>query len=149
MIDMDFFKNYNDRYGHQAGDRCLQLVAGHVQAAAQHASDLAARYGGEEFLPILPDTDSTAAQRIAEKLRRALTSSELPHAGSPLGRVTVSAGLAVGVPGQYPSAHALLRDADDAPYVAKQAGRDRVDYLSPDASRWQSSHSLAVAEPGT
>ncbi|MCB1889510.1 MAG: GGDEF domain-containing protein [Rhodocyclaceae bacterium] len=126
MIDVDDFKRYNDHYGHQAGDDCLRAVARVVDTGVQRATDMSARYGGEEFLLILPDTGTMAAQGVAERVRQALASLALPHAGSHFGHVTVSLGVAATGAYDYPDAQALLRAADDALYLAKQAGRDQV-----------------------
>lgn len=133
MFDVDFFKSFNDRYGHQAGDECLQVVAQCVDSGARRASDLSARYGGEEFLLILPDTIESSAQQIAEDIRQALEVRALPHEGSPLGRVSVSAGVAVSTASDCTSSQALLRAADTALYRAKETGRDRVHLSEPSA----------------
>ncbi len=126
MIDIDQFKGYNDLYGHQAGDDCLQRVARAMQKVAQRAGDLTARYGGEEFILILPDADVSAAQRVAEALRRSVEALALPHNASPCGHVTISLGVAVLSDACYPDAESLLRAADAALYRAKDAGRNQV-----------------------
>jgi diguanylate cyclase (GGDEF)-like protein/PAS domain S-box-containing protein len=126
MLDVDWFKRYNDHYGHQAGDECLRALAGVLGAQAHRISDLAARYGGEEFAVIAPDTDAAGMLRLAESIHTALEALALPHAESPLGRVTVSIGLAVLVPGDAASPAALLRLADEALYRAKAQGRNRT-----------------------
>ena len=126
MIDIDQFKQYNDQYGHQAGDECLQRVARAIASSAARASDLAARYGGEEFLLILPDTDAAAAQYLAEGLRRSVEALDLPHLHSPSGKVTVSVGVAAVTEGYYKDAPSLLRAADEALYRAKNGGRNQV-----------------------
>ena len=126
MIDIDFFKGYNDRYGHQAGDDCLQRVARTMQTVAQRAGDLAARYGGEEFILILPDANTSAAQRVAETLRASIEALALPHTASPREHVTISLGVAVLSEACYPDVESLLRAADAALYRAKDAGRNQV-----------------------
>jgi len=127
MIDIDRFKAYNDRYGHQAGDECLKLVAATVRATARRPADIAARYGGEEMALILPETDQEGAYELAEKLRLAVHGLEIAHTGSERNHVTVSLGVATLGPGTPAgSAAELIRRADAALYIAKEAGRDRV-----------------------
>jgi diguanylate cyclase (GGDEF)-like protein/PAS domain S-box-containing protein len=129
MIDLDHFKAYNDNYGHPAGDDCLRAVARVLAAEAQRTSDLAARYGGEEFVVLLPNTDAAGCARIAERIRRELHDTGIPHAlNLPSKRVTVSIGGAMCRPGIERSAgHAsLIEAADRALYAAKDGGRDRV-----------------------
>ena len=126
MLDIDFFKKYNDTYGHQAGDECLKKVAHVLQESAQRAGDLCARYGGEEFLLILPDTDTATAQRIAESVCTSIAMLEMPHVESSLRVVTVSAGIAVLAKNTYKEADELLRAADIALYQAKQNGRNQA-----------------------
>ena len=131
MIDVDFFKAYNDHYGHIAGDRCLQRVAQALVGAAQRAGELAARYGGEEFAVLLPDSDELRAVAVAHRLREAVRELALEHQASPCGaQVTISVGVACVRPADgQPLEHAqttLFQQADAALYRAKQAGRDRV-----------------------
>ena len=126
MLDVDHFKKYNDRYGHQAGDDCLQSVATMLKAQARRVGDLAARYGGEEFAIILADTDVVIAESIAEKVRQTIEAIEIPHELSSFGKVTVSIGLALIVPGSGLDAAGLLRTADEALYRAKHDGRNRI-----------------------
>lgn len=127
MIDVDRFKAYNDRYGHQAGDACLKLVANCLRESVMRPGDSLARYGGEEFTAILPNTDEDGAYVIAERFRKNLRALELPHEASEKGVVTASIGIA-----SYPGPQVerneveLLRRADSALYDAKAAGRDRV-----------------------
>ena len=104
MLDVDFFKNYNDCYGHQEGDDCLRRVAGLLQSHARRASDLAARYGGEEFVLIAADTDADSALALAETIRAAFEALQLPHERSPLGCVTASIGVVSLVPDESSSA---------------------------------------------
>jgi diguanylate cyclase (GGDEF)-like protein len=128
MLDVDLFKQYNDLYGHQAGDDCLRTIAQLFAAAARRPGDLAARYGGEEFAFIAPMTDRAHAQLIAESICQLLEKLALPHEMSPFGVVTASIGVAVQIPGEnaYASAEMLVQMADAALYQAKQFGRNRV-----------------------
>ena len=131
MIDVDYFKAYNDHYGHVAGDRCLQRVAQALASAVQRAGELAARYGGEEFAVLLPDSDELRAVAVAHRLREAVRELALEHQASPCGaQVTISVGVACVRPADgQPLEHAqttLFQQADEALYRAKQAGRDRV-----------------------
>jgi diguanylate cyclase (GGDEF)-like protein len=126
MIDVDFFKSYNDHYGHQEGDSCLRKVAALLQSHARRASDLAARYGGEEFVMLAADTDADAALALAEQVRQALESLRLPHALSPIGWVSISVGVAVQVPDELQTPELFLRMADKAMYRAKEQGRNQV-----------------------
>jgi len=134
MLDVDWFKNYNDRYGHQAGDECLRALAGVLGAQAHRISDLAARYGGEEFAVIAPATDAAGMLRLGESIRTALEALALPHADSPFGRITVSIGVATGVPVAGTPPDALLRLADAALYRAKGQGRNRTVQGAPGAA---------------
>ena len=129
LIDADRFKLYNDRYGHAAGDHCLQQVAAAVAGAARRPGDLAARYGGEEFVLLLPNTDLPGAMAVAERLRQDVLAMELEHLGNPpVGVVSISLGAACGapLPDTAVETDALLRAADVALYAAKTSGRNRV-----------------------
>jgi len=127
MIDIDFFKNFNDHYGHSAGDDCLRKVARTLNDALRRPGDLAARYGGEEFVALLPETSLDAAAEIAERLRQAVLDLDIPHAHSQAaGCVSVSLGVASAVPsGEHPPTR-LVEAADVRLYEAKQAGRNRI-----------------------
>ena len=127
MLDIDFFKPYNDHYGHGKGDECLVRVAATLQQTVQRPSDLLARYGGEEFVVILPETDRRGVEMIAEALRTAVAALELPHGFSEVaGHVTISVG-GVAVPTVADeTAQSLLKKADLALYAAKRQGRNRV-----------------------
>lgn len=127
MLDVDLFKNYNDHYGHLAGDDCLRKIAVTLQDSSRRASDLAARYGGEEFALIATDTDEANALQLAELVRAAIEKLALPHAGSPLKRVTVSIGVAVMIPENNQQSELLIHQADNALYHAKNQGRNRVE----------------------
>jgi diguanylate cyclase (GGDEF)-like protein len=128
MLDIDCFKQYNDRYGHVAGDECLKRVARAISAvAAKRPGDMLARYGGEEFVVVLPETDLNGAIVIAERMRAAVQDLGMKHADSPTGVVTISAGVNAYQPvREYDEANALLMSADEALYQAKKFGRNRV-----------------------
>ncbi len=126
MIDVDHFKHYNDRYGHLAGDRCLREVTGAIASIAHRPSDFVGRYGGEEFVVVLPDTDTTGARHIAERIRGSVEQEQIPHEGNPHGVVTVSVGCAAIRPGSGQHSSLLLESADAAMYLAKQSGRNCV-----------------------
>jgi diguanylate cyclase (GGDEF)-like protein len=131
MIDVDWFKKYNDHYGHQAGDDCLRQVAMVLTHSAKRDSEFVARYGGEEFALILPTTQNETALIVLENVCRALSDLELPHALSEFGRVTISAGVAVCVPNEHDSAEILVRHADEALYTAKHQGRNQAVLYQP------------------
>jgi diguanylate cyclase (GGDEF)-like protein/PAS domain S-box-containing protein len=130
VIDVDFFKRFNDRYGHPAGDACLQQVAAALDAVARRPSDLPARPGGEEFALLMANTDAHGARIVAERFRAELLRRAIPHEGNPgPGIVTASIGVATRwpAPSDQPQDHvALLASADAALYGAKEAGRNRV-----------------------
>jgi diguanylate cyclase (GGDEF)-like protein len=131
LCDIDHFKQYNDGYGHQAGDRCLQLVADAISRAARHVKDLAARYGGEEFAVILPDTDIRGALRVAEAIQTEIRSLAIPHAYSHTSEsVTLSIGVANTVPTPDEGPEALIAATDAALYHAKNQGRNRILWLA-------------------
>ncbi|MDO9143731.1 bacteriohemerythrin [Rhodoferax sp.] len=126
MIDVDFFKRYNDSYGHQAGDACLQAVAMAVQKTLQRSTDLVARYGGEELAVILPDTDEAGTIAMAQRVVAGVMALALPHKASDAAPVvTVSVGAACQVPSEKAADQTLLTLADAALYRAKAAGRNR------------------------
>lgn len=129
LLDVDYFKKFNDRYGHPAGDACLREVARVLAAQVNRNRDLPARYGGEEFAVILPDTELTGAMAVAERLRHEIQALQLPHQESPSGVVTASIGVAVlaRAAGGDADPGALLAHADRHLYDAKHAGRNRVD----------------------
>ena len=128
MLDVDFFKAYNDYYGHQAGDDCLRRIAHFLRGAARRAGDLVARYGGEEFVVVAADTDLAAALNLAEAMRATVAAAAIPHAVSSLagGTATVSIGVAVAVPRYGDAPEHLLSRADEALYRAKSRGRNQV-----------------------
>lgn len=140
MIDIDFFKSYNDNYGHVAGDKCIIAVAECVRSSLNRTGDLAVRYGGEEMAVFLPYSDAQGAFLLAEKIRLAVLTRALEHQGNPVGIVSISLGV-YGCPAhECPSMEAFVERADAALYVAKHDGRNRTEI-------WQSSsvsaHSLA------
>lgn len=126
MIDIDHFKAYNDHYGHQAGDDCLQRVARTLELSTRRAGDLVARYGGEEFLLVLPHMNDVGGRWLGESIRQAVDMLNVPHAGAPSGRLTVSVGVATTHEAVHPDTASLLRAADDALYRAKRGGRNQV-----------------------
>lgn len=128
MCDIDCFKNYNDLYGHQAGDDCLRQVAQALAGCVNRSSDLAARYGGEEFVFLLPQTSLEGAREIAEKARRGIESLGLKHEASIVQpTVTLSLGVATVVPTMSGEPEVLVKIADEALYRAKETGRNRVE----------------------
>ena len=127
MIDIDYFKRFNDANGHQAGDACLKQVAHVLSAPLQRAGDLVARYGGEEFAVILPSTPAEGARHIAERVRQAVKGLELPHPASPVSpHVTISVGISTSIATRQRSAQSLLASADHALYRAKDNGRNKT-----------------------
>ena len=126
MLDVDYFKRFNDRHGHQAGDACLIRVAQALAAGMRRAGDLTARYGGEEFSMVLPNTGADEARQIGDALRRAIEELAIPHASADAAQVTISVGIAVQSPPGAADPDALLRLADAALYHAKDAGRNCV-----------------------
>lgn len=133
FCDIDFFKAFNDGYGHLAGDACLAQVGRAVSTVSNRPGDLAARYGGEEFVLILPGTTEEGARLLAEKLRARVEELRILHARSPLGgRLTISLGVACMVPRPGSEPKELLDLADRALYAAKEGGRNRVKVLRPE-----------------
>ncbi|MCP4154150.1 MAG: diguanylate cyclase [bacterium] len=129
MIDIDYFKHYNDNYGHLAGDDCLKQVAKALAETIKRPSDLVARYGGEEFLAVLPETDLGGALLVVEALSQAITGLAIPHGYSTVAPyITISQGLAVTVPSGKASPGQLLEAADKALYEAKSYGRNTSQY---------------------
>jgi diguanylate cyclase (GGDEF)-like protein len=136
LIDVDHFKAYNDRYGHQAGDRALRRVAEILQMFVTRPNDVLARYGGEEFSVLLYDVDGVAAEKVAAQMRKAVVAMGLEHRDSRLGQiVTISIGVAVVVPSPERRARGALQLADEALYQAKTMGRNRVEVLDPAAHK--------------
>jgi len=132
MLDVDYFKRYNDFYGHQAGDTCLVKVAKAAAAAVKRSADLFVRYGGEEFAAILPNTDAAGAIAVAESIREAIRDLAIPHEQSDVSAiVTVSMGIATVIPTAERSPDELVALADRALYDAKRQGRDRYKSANP------------------
>ncbi|MEG4025896.1 diguanylate cyclase domain-containing protein [Microcoleus sp. S13C4] len=132
MLDVDYFKRYNDCYGHQAGDTCLVQVAKAAAASVKRSTDLFVRYGGEEFAAILPSTDAAGAIAVAESIRQAIRHLAIPHEQSDVSAiVTVSMGIATVIPCLGTSPDELVAVADRALYDAKRQGRDRYKSANP------------------
>jgi diguanylate cyclase (GGDEF)-like protein len=134
LLDVDFFKRYNDTYGHPAGDECLRKVGTALRSAVQRTEDIVARYGGEEFAAVLPETDAAGARALAERIRTSVAELAIPHSSSDTAaHVTVSLGVATTVPPRDGALDGLVQTADKALYEAKERGRNRVvsrNYLS-------------------
>jgi len=129
ILDIDFFKQFNDHYGHPAGDRALRAVARSARGAMRRPGDMAARYGGEELVVIMPETDAAQARHVAESIREAVAQLLVPHEYSGASPVlTVSIGGATLAPGGQESASTLFDAADSALYGAKAGGRNRVQW---------------------
>lgn len=126
FVDIDRFKAYNDRYGHQAGDYALTAVARCIESSIRRPLDNAARYGGEEFIVVLPDTSEAGASHIAEKIRSAISELHIEHSSSEFGRLTASIGMTTWFPDLDSAVTDLIRAADDALYSAKAKGRNCV-----------------------
>ena len=125
MLDADNFKKYNDRYGHPAGDFCLQSIAKAICDIPQRAGDLVARYGGEEFVILLPGINQEGALNLAEQVRFNVRNLDIEHEGNPAGRVTITVGCASMVPHDGTHAAVLVEGSDRALYIAKQKGRNQ------------------------
>jgi diguanylate cyclase (GGDEF)-like protein len=166
MIDVDFFKRFNDTYGHVAGDDCLRAVATTLTHKLRRGGDLVARYGGEEFVALLPNTAAAEAQRVAQALCLAIEERAIPHSESAVARhVTVSIGvgsvqppaiehpqpiaatvpLAAATP--HPAQTRLVEAADRALYSAKAAGRNRASEVSLDAQTMMVPDANAALRP--
>ena len=126
MLDVDEFKQYNDSNGHLMGDECLKQIASVMLQQCRRSSDLCARYGGEEFIVLLPNMTPDDAASLAEVIRETIQHLNITHNHSDLGIVTVSAGVAGGVPRLGQSPEDFIRRADELLYQAKGSGRNRV-----------------------
>jgi diguanylate cyclase (GGDEF)-like protein len=134
FVDIDFFKLYNDLYGHQAGDDCLKRVAQCIARGAKRPFDFAARYGGEEFVLVLYGPPDDYARTVPEQIRRDVLELAIPHAGSQAAKhVTVSVGLALATPETGRSLAGAIQTADEALYQAKREGRNRVVFKDSDS----------------
>lgn len=128
MIDIDYFKAYNDSLGHAAGDECLKSVARALEALLRRPGDLVARYGGEEFVTILPETDAKGAVSMAARMKETVESLGIEHPSSPLSNlVTISLGVATLTPCRHSTQEHLYDMADKMLYEAKQKGRNRIE----------------------
>lgn len=133
FLDVDDFKAYNDNYGHQAGDVCLQKIAAVIRRSVHRSRDLCARYGGEEFVVLLPDTAQESALHIAEIIRAGIEMEKLPHSFSrAASHITVSIGVASIIPQLGVDQGLLVEMADRALYKAKEMGRNQVQVFIPE-----------------
>lgn len=131
MLDIDYFKKYNDTYGHLAGDSCLREIAAKLKTIINRGSDVVARFGGEEFIVILPETDEIGAQKLGEIIRKAIENMCIPHTNSDISHcVTVSVGIVTLYPDKSNSPDSALKMVDEALYTAKNQGRNRCSYRS-------------------
>jgi diguanylate cyclase (GGDEF)-like protein len=127
MLDIDYFKQYNDFYGHPGGDACLKSVASILASSVHRKRDLVGRYGGEEFIIILPETTLSDTLKISRRLLANITQAALPHEKSTIGQiVTLSAGAACGEVTVTGDVDSILKAADDCLYEAKKKGRNQV-----------------------
>jgi len=127
LVDVDFFKRYNDHHGHVEGDNCLRRIAQALASVANRPRDFVARYGGEEFVLILPASDKKAAATVAERCRRAVFKAQIPHDNSPLGpMITVSMGLGTVIPAAREDPNTFIDLVDRRLYQAKRAGRNQI-----------------------
>lgn len=139
MCDVDCFKSYNDTYGHQAGDKCLQMIANAIFCTAKRPADCVARYGGEEFVIILPYTPARGALKVAEAIRNKISELNIPHSSSSVSSiVTVSMGIAGSIPNNEDNPILLVEAADHALYLAKAQGRNREQIYMHDIAREKS-----------
>ncbi|WP_271105749.1 sensor domain-containing diguanylate cyclase [Pseudomonas tohonis] len=141
LLDIDYFKQYNDHYGHIQGDDCLKSVGQALSEAANRPRDLVGRFGGEEFVLILPETDADAARQVAERCRRLLRERCIPHEKSGVASLlTVSLGVGTIIPTQHDQALAFVESVDRLLYRAKQGGRNRFEagqWTEPEARQEQ------------
>jgi len=127
LVDIDYFKRYNDNYGHQQGDKCLIKVAHALSDSLNRPTDLVARYGGEEFVVLLPNTESEGAVLVAEKLLDKIMNLKIPHESSDVSEyVTISIGVATSMPERTSKYRCFFALADEAMYKAKDSGRNTV-----------------------
>ena len=130
MIDIDYFKQFNDHYGHGEGDRTLENVANTIRSALRRPGDKAFRYGGEEFCVLLTDTDSIGAQQVAQTILSNILDLQIPHEKSPYERVSASIGIATVLSSEQKDRQVLMHEADRMLYDAKAKGRSRIDAWS-------------------
>jgi len=130
MLDIDFFKRYNDTYGHGAGDTCLKRVAETVAKTLSRAEDFVARYGGEEFTVVLPHADAKGARMIADKIIKNIQALKIPHEKNDAADcVTISIGVTTGNVQHGQDYSDYLKRADEALYMSKHDGRNRCTYI--------------------
>jgi len=130
FIDVDYFKNYNDQYGHMAGDECLIKISETLKTSLSRSTDMAVRYGGEEFIVLLSETMKEEANAIGHKLLKSIEDLAIPHSQSLVKNyVTVSIGVSSMIPNTYSLYKDLVKVADKALYHAKSNGRNQVKYL--------------------
>jgi len=126
MADIDFFKLYNDTYGHQNGDECLRQIAQALSHTTDRGGDLLARYGGEEFIAVLPGTSLNGASFVAEQMRKTVSDLRIPHPSAPFGHITASFGVASAVAMPETDPQDLVGAADLALYKAKHLGKNQI-----------------------
>jgi diguanylate cyclase (GGDEF)-like protein/PAS domain S-box-containing protein len=127
MVDIDYFKQYNDHYGHLQGDDCLKLVSKALAESASRARDFAARFGGEEFVLLLPESNTDAVAAVAERCREAVSKLQIPHAQSSIGEyLSISLGVGTIVPGPHDQLLDFINKVDRRLYTAKQQGRNCI-----------------------
>jgi diguanylate cyclase (GGDEF)-like protein/PAS domain S-box-containing protein len=127
LLDIDYFKQYNDSYGHIQGDDCLKRVAKTLSSSATRSKDFIARFGGEEFVLVLPETDEKAAKKVAERCRKLIFKEQIPHDSSLVSHVlTISIGVASMTPSHQDEALAFVEEVDRRLYLAKENGRNRI-----------------------
>jgi diguanylate cyclase (GGDEF)-like protein len=128
MIDIDFFKQFNDTYGHMEGDKCLQNISAVFNTTINRASDFVARFGGEEFIILLEDTDKNGAVKVATDIQNNIHNLRIPHDTSSVNPyITVSIGIVVAHPDSSSVKETLVQNADKALYQAKNNGRNCID----------------------
>ncbi len=132
FLDVDDFKAYNDHYGHQAGDICLQKIATVIKECVRRPHDLCARYGGEEFIVLLSNTSMESTLQVAEKIRKSVELENIPHAYSRVSpHVTISIGVVSMIPQAGLNHNLLVEMADKALYNAKKMGRNQIQIFTP------------------
>jgi len=130
MLDIDFFKKYNDNYGHSAGDFCIKVIAKTLTESLSRADDFVARYGGEEFAVILPNTDESGARVIANRILEKIRAHGIPHEKNDVAScVTISIGVTTGIVEHLQTGENYTKRADEALYISKKSGRNRYTYL--------------------
>ena len=135
VLDLDSFKQYNDRHGHVAGDECLRRVAGALHDVARRPRDVVARFGGEEFILLLPETNAEAARELAQACMRGIAGLQIPHGDSGVSDfVTVSVGVGTACGRAYAAARDFVETVDRALYAAKSGGRNRIEVLDGEAA---------------